>query len=107
MTEDYHNGDGIEEQEAAKLQAETDRPVSDTELMLEMATQLLATRPDGSVPGRTPALAPRKPAPLRTGKLETASDNRYLMPSAVGSSSKIPSSRVAATKTVPSLQGTT
>ncbi len=38
----------------AKLQAETDRPVSDTELMLEMARQLLATRPDGSVPGRTP-----------------------------------------------------
>lgn len=38
----------------AKLEAESDRPVSDAEMMLEAAMLLLATRPDGSVPGRTP-----------------------------------------------------
>ncbi len=38
----------------AKLEAESDRPVSDAEMMLDAAMLLLGTRPDGSVPGRTP-----------------------------------------------------
>jgi hypothetical protein len=38
----------------AKLEAETGRPASDAELMLEAAKLLLETRPDGTVPGRTP-----------------------------------------------------
>jgi Holliday junction DNA helicase RuvB len=38
----------------AKLQAETGEFVSDTELMLEAALIVLGSRPDGSVPGRTP-----------------------------------------------------
>ncbi|MHC4964408.1 MAG: Holliday junction branch migration DNA helicase RuvB [Planctomycetota bacterium] len=38
----------------AKMEAETDRPVSDTEMMMAVARQLLESRPDGSVPGRMP-----------------------------------------------------
>jgi Holliday junction DNA helicase RuvB len=38
----------------AKVEAETDRPVSDTEMMMLVAQQLLESRPDGTVPGRVP-----------------------------------------------------
>ncbi len=38
----------------AKMAAESGRQVSDTEMLMEMARQLLATRPDGTIPGRTP-----------------------------------------------------
>ncbi len=38
----------------AKLEAETGRPVDDAELMAHAAKLILTTRPDGSVPGRTP-----------------------------------------------------
>ncbi len=38
----------------AKLEAESDRVVSDSEMMLEAAMLLLGTEPDGSVAGRTP-----------------------------------------------------
>ena len=38
----------------AKLEAELDRPVTDTEMMEQMADLLLSTRADGSVPGRMP-----------------------------------------------------
>lgn len=38
----------------AKLEAERDRPVSDSEMMLEAAMLVLGTQPDGTVPGRSP-----------------------------------------------------
>ncbi len=38
----------------AKLEAESERTVSDSEMMLEAALLVLSTEPDGSVPGRTP-----------------------------------------------------
>ena len=38
----------------AKLEAELDRPVTDTEMMERMADLLLSTRADGTVPGRMP-----------------------------------------------------
>ena len=38
----------------AKLEAELDRPVTDTEMMEQMADLLLSTRADGTVPGRMP-----------------------------------------------------
>ncbi len=38
----------------AKREAETGRPFSDHDLALEVATLILSTRPDGTVPGREP-----------------------------------------------------
>ncbi|MHC4825846.1 MAG: Holliday junction branch migration DNA helicase RuvB [Planctomycetota bacterium] len=38
----------------AKMEAETGAPISDTEMMMQAATLLLGSRPDGSIPHRTP-----------------------------------------------------
>ncbi len=73
----------------AKIEAETSQPVSDTEMIMQAAMQLLETRPDGSVPGRTPVNdahyrvvvqvpADGGPAAVRTadGPVELDSDTR-------------------------------